>query len=302
MTLNIILDTDIGTDVDDCLALALLLNSPEGRLAGITCVYGDVLLRARIVLKLLALHGAEDVPVLAGASKPLLGLREVYWEGHEGEGIIEPGDESRHPQAAFAPDFIAQQVMNQPGQIHLVAIGPLTNIALAFLKEPNLAGSLAHLTIMGGVVRGVDGLHLPYAEHNIRCDPEAAHIVFSSGAPITLVPLNITTQVRITRDGLVRLRAAGTAFHDAVAGQLERYPRFRSLGWTNTHDPLAVASFLQPALVTTQPVHIDIETEGRHAAGMTLVRESPESSTRIVTGVDVDAFETFLISRLEQRL
>jgi purine nucleosidase len=304
MPIRAILDTDIGTDVDDCLALALLLGSPEIALEGITCVYGDVGLRARIVLKLLALRGRTAIPVMAGVEKPLLGLRPVYWEGHEGEGIIEAGDDTKFtPATEFAPDFIARAVMDNPGQIHLIAIAPLTNIAMAFLREPKVAQNLAHLTLMGGVARGLDRLDLPYAEHNIVSDPEAAHIVFSSGAPISVVPLDITTRVKVNREGLARIRAGGTPFHAAVADQLERYPRFRANGWTNLHDPLAVGGVIDSSFLTWQPVQAEVETGGRLSAGATWFRalkEGETSNVRVATGVDAARFEHFFIERLEQ--
>ncbi|HEX2908484.1 MAG TPA: nucleoside hydrolase, partial [Phototrophicaceae bacterium] len=170
MPIRTILDTDIGTDVDDCLALALILASPEFQLEGVTCVYGDVLLRARIAKKLLQLRGVTNVPVMVGARKPLMGQRPVYWEGREGDGLLTAADDYLRPEPEFAPDYIARMVMENPGEIHLICIGPLTNAALAFLREPQLAQQLKHLTLMGGVIRGPHDLSLPYAEHNIICD------------------------------------------------------------------------------------------------------------------------------------
>jgi purine nucleosidase len=300
MPTRIILDTDIGTDVDDCLALALLVGSPEVKLEAVTCVYGDVDLRARMVLKLLNLRGLSDVPVFAGARKPLLGLRDIYWEGHEGEGLLTSEDASLTPEPEFAPDAIVRMVMDNPGQIHLLAIGPLTNVALAFLKEPRLAQNLAGLTIMGGVLRGMHDLSLPFVEHNIKCDPEAAHIVFASGAPIHLIPLDTTVQVKVYAEGLRRIRAAGTPFHQAVATQLERYPRFRSQGWTNLHDPLAAAALIRPDVLEFTPVHLDVELAGKYTAGATLMR-TPTSDfpTNVQAGlrVNVSTFETFFVER-----
>lgn len=300
MPTRVILDTDIGTDVDDCLALALILASPELHLEAVTCVYGDVLLRARMAMKLLQLRGVSDVPVMVGARRPLMGLRPVYWEGHEGEGLLTPEDESLLPAPEFAPDYVARTVAENPGAIHLICIGPLTNVALAFLREPLMARQLAGLTIMGGVVGGLHDLSLPHAEHNILCDAEAAHIVFSSGAPITFVPLDITVQTRITRAGVERIQAQNTPYHRAVAQQVELYPRFRQHGATTTHDPLAVATVIQPDLVTLRPVHVEIETSGRLSAGMTLIRAAAEgsSNTRMAVAVDAPRFEDWLINRL----
>lgn len=298
---RIILDTDIGTDVDDLIALALILGSPEYQIEAITCVYGDVLLRARCALKLLELRGIEPPPVLLGASRPLLGLEPVYWEGHEGEGLLEAGDERLRPGAEHAVDAIIRIVMDNPGQIHLACIGPLTNIAQALLREPRLAGAAAGLTVMGGVMRGPQGLALPYAEHNMRCDPEAAHVVFTSGAPIRLVPLDITTRVRIRPEDVAQIRAAGTPFHAIVADQIERYPRYQRQGYTNLHDPLAVASLLLPDLLTWSPVLIDVELNSRFAAGATFMRApaDDESTTiEVAVGVDAPRFEAFAAERL----
>lgn len=301
MTLRVILDTDIGTDVDDCLALAVVLGSPEIALEGVTCVYGDVQLRARMVHKLLRLRGRDDVPVILGTSAPLLGLRPIYWPGHEGAGLLEAGDEEAPVSPEHAVDFIVRTVMANPGAIHLVAIGPLTNVALAMLREPRLAQQLAHLTIMGGALRGANDLHLPYAEHNIRCDPEAADVVLRSGAPITLVPLDVTTRVRIGQDGVDRLRAIGDPFHDAVATQVELYPRFASQGSTFLHDPLAVALLVEPTLVELEPLHVDVEISGRHGGGVTFMRtptdEAPATAHVALTVATARAEEAIL-SRL----
>lgn len=300
MPTRIILDTDIGTDVDDCLALAVILGSPEVQLAGVTCVYGDVGLRARMVQKLLALYGLRGVPVLRGASEPLLGLRPIYWEGHEGQGLVEPVDEPQG-QTEDAVGFIVRTVLENPGKIQLLAIGPLTNVALAMKRDPRVARDLAGLMIMGGVLRGPDHLDLPYVEHNIRCDPEAAHIVLTSGAPITLVPLDVTTRVRIKTAGVARIAAAATPFHKAVVDQIRRYPRFERLGYTFLHDPLAAALLIEPDLVGYETLHVDVELGGRLTAGATLMRtptDDAPANARVALTVDVERAEEFVIDRI----
>lgn len=299
--IRLILDTDIGTDVDDCLALALILTSPAFHLEGVTCVYGDVLLRSRMVRKLLNLRGRTTIPVFAGASQPLLGLIPVYWAGHEGIGLLDEADHALAPEADHAVDYLVRTVMNNPGAIHLAAIGPLTNVALALKREPRIAQALVGLTIMGGACRGYESLHINYVEHNIRCDPEAAHIVFSSGAPITLIPLDATLQTRIRPADVERIRAAGTPFHAAVADQVALYPPFRSQGFTYLHDPLAVATILAPDLVSWRTLHVDIETGGRLAAGMTLMREPSDAApanARVALSVDAVRFEEWLLTRV----
>jgi purine nucleosidase len=301
MAERVVLDTDIGTDVDDALALALILGSPELRLEAVTCVYGDVALRARMVLELLRLRGSDDVPVYLGVEKPLLGRRPVYWAGHEGQGLLEGAKASRRPEAENAVDFLVRHVMASPGEVHLVAIGPLTNVALAFLREPRLPRALKHLTVMGGVCRGPGLLQTGYAEHNIKCDPEAAHVVLSAGAPTTLVPLDVTLKVEVRREHMARIRAGGTPFHEGIAGQIERYPRFAESGGTFLHDPLAAATVVRPELVTLTELHVDVETEGQHAAGMTLMRlpsaDAP-ANARVALEVDVRAAEELVVGRL----
>jgi purine nucleosidase len=300
MPTRVILDTDIGTDVDDCLALALILGSPELQLEGITCVYGDVGLRARMARQLLELRGRAEVPVLQGAHEPLLGLRPVYWEGHEGQGLVNPDDDTPNG-GENAVDYLVRTILENPEEIHLIAIGPLTNVALAFKRDPRVVRDLAHLTIMGGAMRGPQSLHLPYVEHNIRCDPEAAHIVLSAGAPVTLVPLDVTTRVRITPEHVARITAAGTPFHAAVADQVGRYPRFGQLGYTFLHDPLAAAVVVQPDLVTLEQVHLDVELGGRLAAGATLMRaptDDAPANARVALDVDVARAEEFVIGRI----
>ena len=221
-----------------------------------------------MVRKIIALAGRRDIPVAPGASKPLLGKRSIYWAGHEGVGLLGPDDAAAPATADHAVDFIVRTVMARPGEVTLAPIGPLTNVALAFLREPRLAQALAGLVIMGGSVGGAAALHLPWVEHNFHCDPEAAHVVLSSGAPIRIVPLDVTTRVKIRQADVERLRALGDPFHLAVADQVARYPAFlRRGGWTLLHDPLAVATAVDPSLVTWHPVRAVIETQGEHTAG-----------------------------------
>lgn len=298
----LILDTDIGTDVDDLIALSLILNSPELELIGVTTVYGDVALRARMVRKLLALRGRDGVPVAMGAARPLLGKRAVYWEGHEGQGLLTAEDFAAPLAGDHAVDFIVRTVMARPGEITLAAIGPLTNVALAFLREPALARALKRLVIMGGVVGGASALHLPWVEHNFRCDPEAAHIVLSAGAATWIVPLDVTTRVCIRQADAERIRDRGDPFHMAVADQILRYPAFiRRGGYTFLHDPLAVATAIEPTLVTWQAVRAVIETGGEHTPGQLLVAlpttEQP-ATAQIALDVDVERSEQFIVERL----
>ena len=301
MKRRVILDTDIGTNVDDLLALALILASPELALAAVTTVYGDVRRRAQIVLKLLTLRGTLDVPVAMGAAKPLTDTAPVYWAGHEGEGLLGPKDGGLTPLSEDAVELIIRTVMADPGQVALVAIGPLTNVARALLREPRLAQSLAELIVMGGVIGGVHALHLPWVDHNFGSDPEAARIVLASGAPVTIVPLDVTRQVCIRESDVARLAALGDRFHNTVADQITRYPRYARQGWTYLNDPLAVAALITPSLLTFSALHAVVETDGRHTAGkLLLARSSPDTppTAQVTLAVQAARAERFIIDRL----
>ena len=184
---RIILDTDIGTDVDDALAVALAALSPELTVEGITTVYGDVALRARMAVKILRLLGREDIPVLAGAEHVLLRNRPLWWLGHEGDGLLTAEDANLPFDPRHAVDFIIQTVMDNPGEITLVAIGPFTNLAIALAREPRLAENVKNVIIMGGSARlGANGMELEYIDHNVKCDPESAALLFTAGLAHTL--------------------------------------------------------------------------------------------------------------------
>jgi purine nucleosidase len=301
VTTRILLDTDIGTNVDDTLALALILRSPDLRLEGVTCVSGDVRLRARVARALLHLAGRDDVPVVCGAAQSLLGHHPVRWEGHEGAGLLGPTGAVSESFGEHAAAFIARMALTYPGELHLVAIGPLTNVALALRLAPELATSLAGMTIMGGAARVPPMLDRPPYEHNIRSDPEAAQIVFTSGAPITLVPLDVTLQTRIDPAGVSHIRTGGSPLQVAVADHVAQYPRFRRLGYTYLHDPLAIALLLCPALAEFQGLHVAVECCGEHTTGMTVVQipvGSAAANARVALGVDVPGAEAFIIERL----
>lgn len=301
MALPVILDTDIGGDVDDLLALAVLLASPEIDLRAVTCVYGDVRIRARIALKALALRGAGHIRVAAGAERAINAARPLSCGRDDGAGMLASDDAALPAMASYAADLIVEAVMRQPGQIYLVAIGPLTNLALALRKEPRVVESVAGITVMGGVVGDPRRSELPWVDYNFACDPEAAAIVLASGAPVSLVPLDVTMQVRIDASDVAQVRQVGDPFHLALAEQVERYPRYQALRSTYLHDPLAAATLMRPELVTWAPVHAAVETGGEYSAGK-LIALAPNAAkpgnARIALEVDVAAAHDFIVARL----
>jgi len=298
---RVIFDTDIGTDVDDILALAFLLGSPEIELAAITTVYGDVALRARMVHKMLQLRGVDSISVHTGVGKPLLGLDPVYWPGHEGVGLRSDDDDLPAPSASHAVDFLIGHVLANAGEITLLAVGPLTNVATAIIREPRFAAALKRLVIMGGRIDVSDTTSGP-AEHNIKCDPEAAHVVFASGAQIELVPLDVTLRALIRRDGVEALRRKGTPYHGALADQVARYPGFVARGGsTFLHDPLAAMAIIKPKLLGWAPYHLGIELTGMLTRAMTVARipdDDHPTTARVAMELDIAACEAFIADRI----
>jgi purine nucleosidase len=299
---QVIFDTDIGTDVDDILALGFLLGSPdEIDLLGVTTVYGDVDLRARMVRKVLQLRGKDGVAVHTGVRDPLLKLDPIYWPGHEGIGLLQDGEDLAPPDSHDAVGYLVETVMARPGEITLLAVGPLTNVATAMLREPAFATSLKQLTIMGGKVDMSNSLGGP-AEHNIKCDPEAASVVFGSGAPINLVPLDVTLRALIRQTGVDALLDQPDPYHQALGDQVARYPGFVDRGGsTFLHDPLAAMALVSPDLLGWQPYHVDVELTGRLTRAMTVVRIPTSdfpTTARIAMTLDVDACERLIAERL----
>lgn len=297
---RVIIDTDIGTDVDDALALALALKSKELRLEAVTVVYADVDLRAKIALKMLRLAGSSGIPVAKGIEKPLLRERSVYWSGHEGEGFLTPSDDFLKADSRHAVDLIISKIMSMKGEVTLVTLGPLTNIATAIIKEPRIIENVKEVFIMGGVTRLFGGFDLPYKEHNIRCDPEAARVVFNSGMPITMVPLDVTLKVTINREDLKEISSIGTRLTDAIVSMVEKYLALQKRDFTWLHDPLAMAVAIDRSLVKTRDMKIIVETKGVETTGMTLAlkAEPQKANVKVCVYVDVERFKEFFMKRI----
>jgi len=232
-----ILDTDIGSDVDDALALAQIIGTPEIDLIGVTTVYGDTQLRAKIAGKIAELAGSL-LAIYPGEGKPL-SKRQVWWAGHEGALYT---DLDRISVAeADATEFLVDQVLSNPGKINIIAIGPLTNIAKAIISEPGFAEGIGHLWIMGGDFSSQD------AEHNFLSDLAATKKVFSANISATVVGVEMTRQVRLGED--VRNSFAKTAKLGALlAAEMEQWWNFWETNWNVPHDSLAVLMMVAPEL------------------------------------------------------
>jgi len=305
---KIIIDTDPGTD--DAMAILLALNSPELDVRALTVVPGNVALPQAMknALKLAALAGRCDLPVAAGADRPLLSKLETaeFIHGENGLANIEIETPACEADPRFGPDLIIEFVHRQPGEITLVPVGPLTNIALAVLKDPSIVPLVKEVVLMGGSLSG--GNATAAAEANIEGDPEAAQIVFQAGWPVTMVGLDVTDPTVFSAAHLAELgRTRGPQNDFAVA--LFRFMVERLAGYGRTgmsmHDPLAVGVAIDPTLVTTACYPISVETRGEFTRGETVADRrgwgEPEPCSHVALEVESDRFIELFISRLREK-
>ena len=283
---RIILDTDPG--IDDALALFLALASPEVQLEAITTVNGNVGVNSttRNALALLELLGRTDIPVARGCDRPLLRLHTdaAHVHGDNGLGGVQLPEPHTQPVVQHAVDTIIERIMAAPGEITLVPIGPLTNIALAVRREPRIAQRVREVVIMGGALR-VPGNVTPSAEFNIYVDPQAAHIVFHAGWPIRLVALDVTMQARLPRSQVDALAATqsrvGSLTQEMLTYYFDVYGPRHSVTDFHMHDPLCLAAVFQPELLSWQSVYVDVELEGKLTTGQTVAFFRPRDESRI---------------------
>ncbi|MBW3632440.1 MAG: nucleoside hydrolase [Chloroflexi bacterium] len=286
-----ILDTDIGTDVDDILALVLLARASEMDLIGVTTVYGDTVLRARMVRHVLDLMGRSDVPIGIGARETLTG-RPVWWAGHEGQGIPDL-NRVQVDESITAIDLLRRAAMQHRGRLDLFAIGPLTNVAEAIAADDSFAASLHHLYIMGGA------FWIERPEHNIKCDPEAADIVFRSGIPMTVCGLDVTKRVWLRESGVSQIGESAGSIGPMLQDQIRRWWAFIGANENTPHDPLAILPALRPELFRFEQCDVRVELDGSEV-GRTRVDRCGEGRMRIAADVDVEAAEEEIIRRLAE--
>ncbi len=274
---KIIIDTDPGQD--DAVAILLALASPEELdVIGITTVAGNVplALTSRNARMVCELAGRSDVPVYAGCDAPMQ-RRLVTAEHVHGKTGLDGADlpPPKMPlQDGHAVDFLIDTIRSAPSDtITLCTLGPLTNVATAFEKAPDIAPRLHQIVMMGGAYFEVGNV-TPAAEFNIHVDPHAAKIVFAAGVPLTVVPLDVTHKALITPERNAAIRDLGTPVGQAVAGMTEFFERYDkekygSIG-APLHDPCVMAYLLQPALFTGRKVNVEIETTSELTMGMTV--------------------------------
>jgi len=293
MSTTIILDCDPG--IDDALAIAFAAGHPEIELAGITTVAGNVEL-AKTTANALAVAsfvGAASVPVTAGCAAPL--LRPARHAGHvHGEsglgGAVLPRP-ARPAASGHAIDFIISAIAAAPGEITLVATGPLTNVALALRREPRLASWVRDFVIMGGSAGRGNVNHA--AEFNMWADPEAAAVVFTAGWTVRMLGLDVTLRARATAALQERTRSFGVLGSELLLPALARYAdSHNSAGEPPVHDVCAVVSVAEPSVFGYTSALVQVETTGRLTSGMTVTdfSKSVIPNALVATEIDVDRF------------
>jgi purine nucleosidase len=295
---KIIIDCDPG--IDDALALVFAHGHPGLDLRGITTVAGNVSLDKTTAnaLRVRDFIGMRDVPVTAGCPGPLqrpaLHARHVHGDSGLGAASIPPA--SSGPADGHAVDFLAAATAAHPAEITVIAVGPLTNIALALRRYPRLVTQVKELVIMGGSASR--GNVTPAAEFNIASDPEAAAIVFGAGWTVSMVGLDVTLQARATTAVRERMRGLGRLADDLVLPSLSGYRNpARGPGAEQdgpaVHDVCAVASVAAPGLIAFAPARVDVETAGRWTSGMTVTDfDAPggDCNARVAVAIDTEGF------------
>ena len=303
---RMILDCDPGHD--DMVAMMLALASPELEVLGITTVAGNQTGEKtfRNACRILKLIGREEVPLFRGSDSPLARPLLVAEDIHGSSGLdgVELPDADFDTRTGNAIDFLVDTLKAAAEKVWLVATGPLSNVAIAFLKDPGIKGRIERLTIMGGGVH--DSNVTPSAEFNIYVDPEAARTVFHSGVPITLVTLDISNKALFTEKEIGLLESLGGPVSSKVAPLLRYFMgnNLRKFGIPGAalHDPLTVASLIDPRLITTRELYVDVECAGELTRGKTVAdlygvtKKAP--NMHVSFGFDLDAYRALIIDAI----
>jgi purine nucleosidase len=309
MPKRIIFDTDPG--IDDACAILLALASPELSVEGLSIVHGNCSLEQGTTnaLAVLELANAAHIPVAKGCELPLVqpSLLAPETHGDTGLGYAKLPAPHTKPITQHAIDFLIEQILKSPGEITLVAIGPLTNVALAIREEPRIVHALKEIIIMGGALRH-EGNTTALAEFNTYVDPHAAHIVYHAGIPATLVPLDVTYQCVLTPNDvnrLLRIDSPLTKFvADATRFYMEFHDEFQKIEGCVINDPLALALTFAPELCTYQELSVDVDLSGGISMGKTVADfynyGKKPANMRVALGVRVRDFMDLFIEGIKR--
>ncbi|MEH7177853.1 nucleoside hydrolase [Neobacillus vireti] len=299
----VILDVDTG--VDDALAIAYALNSPELEVIGLTTCFGNAPIESTTRNTLVVLEKlGKMVPVYAGADKQLKGGLKKYpthVHGEDGLGNQVDRTPEKRAESEGAVDYIINQVIKQPQEITIIAVGPLTNLALAVKKEPEIASLVKEVIIMGGAVFTAGNV-TPYSEANIITDPEAADIVFSSGLPVTIVGLDVTMKTLLPREALTDWRDlkrdAAHFFADMTSFYMQSYETHHpGIGGCALHDPLAVGVAIDPSFVKKEEWSVKVVLEGEER-GRTIAHTEGGPKIQVCTHVKSETFLKHFLGRI----
>lgn len=305
---RIIIDTDPGQD--DAVAILLALGSPELEVVGITAVAGNVPLKLteKNARKICELAGRPDIKVYAGAIRPLMRNLVTAEEVHGKTGLNGPElpEPKMNLQDEHAVDFIVRTLMEEEsGTITLCPLGPLTNIALALIREPKIAPRIKEIVLMGGgFFEG--GNVTPAAEFNIYVDPHAADVVLRSGVPIVMMPLDVTHKALTSAKRIAAVRALGNRVGEATAQMLEFFERFDEEKYGTDggplHDPCVIVYLLKPALFKGRSCNVTVETASELTMGMTVIDwwgvTKRQKNALVMRDIDSDGFFALLTERL----
>ncbi len=308
MTKRILIDTDPG--IDDALAILLALASPELKLEGLSVVHGNCSADQGTLnaLSILELANATHIPVATGCQLPLVQptLLAPETHGDTGLGYAKLPRPGTKPAVQHGSDFLIEQIMAAPGEITLAAIGPLTNLALAMRKEPRIIEAVKEIYIMGAAIRH-EGNTTPLAEFNTYVDPHAAHIVFHSGAPITLTPLDVTYDCILTESDVQRLQKIDSPISTFIADSTRFYMEFhdehQKIKGCIINDALTLAVTFMPELCDYQDLYVDVDISGGVSMGNTFadfynLTKQP-ANLKVALGVRARDFIELFLARME---
>ena len=302
MPRKIIIDTDPGTD--DAVAILLALAAPELEVLGLVAVAGNLRLGVteRNARALCEVAGRSEVPVYAGCARPILRApvtaEHVHGPGGLGDLALPPPKKALHPEHGV--DFLIETLRREPaGEVTLCALGPLTDVAMALVKAPDIAGKIGALVLMGGGDKPRSTVS-PVAEFNIHADPVAAAIVFDSAVPITMIPMDVTQQAINTPKRVAAVRALGNRCGEAAAAMMARERR----GQFNPplHDPCVIAYLLEPEIFDGSAVNVAVETGSALTMGMTVIDwrsvTGRKPNATVILKIDVDRYYRLLTDKL----
>ena len=288
----VILDTDIGDDIDDALALSFALRSPELKILAVITVLNDGERRADLVWRILELHGRTDIPVGSGAEQPIL-ARPRTGAVRQTEALA-AGYHMPASRRHNGIELLMDTCLRSPEKVTLIGYGPATNIAIALRAEPRLRAKVERIVLMNGV------FFRPGLEYNTRMDPEASAIVYGSGLPVTAVGLDVTMQCKLSAEQMQRISGAKLESVQFLYQLIRLWQNGKEDQRPILHDPLAIGVTVRPELVSTVPGSVTVETRGTpdQTYGMTLFHRDPSTSVRVAQEVSAAAFVDFFLDRV----